>query len=175
MAAIFTLVSAVPTDKIISGISNIFKNKPSPNDWQGWDALDAKYNSPAGNQAAYWTVNNGNSVPNEALNIIQYLTKKRDGFNLVYQAGLTSRFWMNQSDFIQKLGSKLVAGGYKNEANQLIQQYKDMLAQQAQPQSQQQAPAPPPEKPKSKLIWYVGGGVALLAVGLTIYFVARKK
>jgi hypothetical protein len=177
LISISSLMSSVPTDKILSGISGIFQNKPSPNDWQGWDALDARYNSPVGNQAAYWTANNGDSVSNEALNVIQYLTKKQNGFNQVYEAGL-GKYWMNQNDFIQKIGSKLIAGGYRNEANQIIQQYKDMLTQnqggkENLPKTNKEEPK---MKSKSNLVWYISGGVALLLIGgLTIYFVKKKN
>lgn len=60
--------------------------KPNPNDWKGWDALDSQYNSPPGNQPYHWVINDGDSIENEAANIISYINGKANGLGNILTA-----------------------------------------------------------------------------------------
>jgi hypothetical protein len=92
------------------------KGQPNPNDWQGWNALDAKNRQPIGTSVISWIISDGDSIQNEALNILQYInnygTNNVLGYNSFYNRTIT----------VQDIANKLQRGGYANEANMLIQQ-----------------------------------------------------
>ena len=84
----------IPVDPISLGIEVVMaaipyimnainKGKPSPNDWQGWVALDSKNGQPIGTNAITWIIKDGQSIQNEALNILQYIRNygTQDVFN----------------------------------------------------------------------------------------------
>jgi len=105
------LVSAIPY--VMSAINN---GKPNPNDWQGWNALDSKNGFPIGTNAIYWILNDGQSIQNEALNILQYI--QQYGTSNV----LTFNSHFGKTITVDDLANKLSRGGYVNEASQLIAQ-----------------------------------------------------
>ena len=90
---------------------SLFKNKPNPNDWMGWDALDVKIGAPIGTNALQWVILDGDSVQNEALNIVSYIkangTKNLLGFSK----------WFNRTITINDIADKLARGGFLEEAN----------------------------------------------------------
>ena len=90
---------------------SLFKNKPNPNDWMGWDALDVKIGAPFGTNALQWVILDGDSVQNEALNIVSYIkangTKNLLGFSK----------WFNRTITINDIADKLARGGFLEEAN----------------------------------------------------------
>ena len=90
---------------------SLFKNKPNPNDWMGWDALDVKIGAPIGTNALQWVILDGDSVQNEALNIVSYIkangTKNLLGFSK----------WFNRNITINDIADKLARGGFIEEAN----------------------------------------------------------
>ena len=90
---------------------SLFKNKPNPNDWMGWDALDIKIGAPIGTNALQWVILDGDSVQNEALNIVSYIkangTKNLLGFSK----------WFNRNITINDIADKLARGGFIEEAN----------------------------------------------------------
>jgi len=90
---------------------SLFKNKPNPNDWMGWDALDVKIGAPIGTNALQWVILDGDSVQNEALNIVSYIkangTKNLLGFSK----------WFNRTITINDIADKLARGGFIEEAN----------------------------------------------------------
>jgi hypothetical protein len=90
---------------------SLFKNKPNPNDWMGWDALDTKIGAPIGTNALQWVILDGDSVQNEALNIVSYIkangTKNLLGFSK----------WFNRNITINDIADKLARGGFIEEAN----------------------------------------------------------
>jgi hypothetical protein len=90
---------------------SLFKNKPNPNDWMGWDALDIKIGAPIGTNALQWVILDGDSVQNEALNIVSYIkangTKNLLGFSK----------WFNRTITINDIADKLARGGFLEEAN----------------------------------------------------------
>jgi hypothetical protein len=103
------LVSAIPY--VISAIN---KGKPNPNDWQGWNALDSKNGYPIGTNAAGWIINDGQSIQNEALNILQYIQQYGTSNVITYNSHY------GKTITIDDLANKLRRGGYVNEATQLL-------------------------------------------------------
>jgi hypothetical protein len=96
----------------------MFENKPNPNDWQGWDASDVRIKAPKGTNAINWIINDGDSVQNEALNLVRYIQANGTG-NILGRST-----WFNRTITIEDLADKLSRGGYGQEAAQLVQQSK---------------------------------------------------
>jgi len=151
------LVVKVVTSAIPFIMNAINKGKPNPNDWQGWVGLDNKNRQPIGTNAITWIINDGQSIENEALNILQYIA------NYGTQDVLTYNSYFNRTITAEDLANKLRRGGYVNEANQLIQQT--------------QTPAPIQSannflsnitKSSSSLLLYIG-------IGLGLFFILKKK
>jgi len=103
------LISAIPYV-----INSINRGKPNPNDWMGWNALDGEKGYPIGTNAISWIINDGQSIQNEALNILQYIQ------NYGYDNVLTYNSYYQKTITAQDLANKLRRGGYVNEANQLL-------------------------------------------------------
>jgi len=90
-------------------------NKANPNDWKGWDAQDRQKGIPVGNGAGYWVLNDGDSIPNEASNILSWIQANNInqviGFNKIANRNVTF------NDIINKLRK----GGLNQEADILVQ------------------------------------------------------
>jgi len=99
---------------VVKSLVNLFANKPNPNDWQGYDALDRKINAPIGTNAINWVINDGDSVQNEALNIVRYI--QANGTKNI----LGRSTWFNRTITIEDVADKLSRGGFGKEAAQLI-------------------------------------------------------
>lgn len=102
----------------VSSLVNLFANKPNPNDWQGWDASDVRIKAPKGTNAINWIINDGDSVQNEALNLVRYIQANGTG-NILGRST-----WFNRTITIEDIADKLSRGGYGQEAAQLVQQSK---------------------------------------------------
>lgn len=91
----------------LTALSSILKGGgPNPNDWQGW--------SPTGADARHWTRNNGDSVQNEAVNILSWI--KANGIQKMFESSNGV-----PAVTIQDIANKLNAGGFTTEAQQLVQ------------------------------------------------------
>jgi len=110
----YTVIADVVISAIPFVISAINRGKPNPNDWQGWDALDSKKGYPIGTNAISWIINDGQSISNEALNILQYIQ------NYGYDNVLTYNSYYQRTITAQDLANKLKRGGFVNEANKLL-------------------------------------------------------
>jgi hypothetical protein len=132
-------------------INSINKGKPNPNDWQGWVALDSKYGQPIGTSAITWIIKDGQSIENEALNILQYIR------NYGTQDVLTYNSFFNRTITAEDLANKLRRGGYINEANQLIQQTKSPIPSLSNI-----------TKSTSSILLYLG-------IGLGLFLILKKK
>ena len=102
----------------VTTLVGLFANKPNPNDWKGWDASDVRIRAPKGTNAINWVINDGDSVQNEALNIVRYI-----------QANGTANIlgpstWFNRTITIEDVADKLSRGGFQQEAQQLVAQSK---------------------------------------------------
>jgi len=102
----------------VSSLINLFANKPNPNDWQGYDASDRRINAPIGTNAINWIINDGDSVQNEALNVVRYIQANGTKNILGYSK------WFNRTITIEDVADKLSRGGFGAEAAQLVQQSK---------------------------------------------------
>jgi len=91
-------------------LANLFSNKPNPQDWVGWDALDQQIGAPTGTNVLNWVINDGDSVENEALNIVSYIKSK--GLNNL--VGYST--WFKRTITIDDIADKLRRGGFPQEA-----------------------------------------------------------
>lgn len=106
---------------VLNLLSGIFGgSRPNPNDWMGWDALDSQYNSAPGSSPAHWVLNDGDSVPNEAANIISYIKNKNGGLGKVVQE-VMNQARVNADQALSKLYSKLEKGGFADAASAIRQ------------------------------------------------------
>jgi len=148
----FTAVVDIAVAVIPFIIAAINRGKPNPNDWQGWNALDSQMGFPIGTNVTGWIIKDGDSIQNEALNILQYI--RAYGTNNV----LTYNSHWNKTITAQDLANKLRRGGYENEANQLLTQATSPQIVQNVQQTIQ----------KSNFLLYAG-----IALGLILIF--KKK
>jgi hypothetical protein len=102
-------------------LADLFSNRPNPNDWVGWDALDQQIGAPTGTNVLNWVINDGDSVENEALNIISYIKSK--GFNNLI--GYSS--WFKRTITLDDIADKLKRGGFLAEANAFKEQYTNEI------------------------------------------------
>lgn len=95
-----------PYTSIISTALTLFigNNAPNPNDWKGWTPGDVKH----------WVSNDGDSIKNEAVNIISYI--KAHGLTDIVDS---DSFGVNRVT-VDQIANKLSRAGYSNEANQLL-------------------------------------------------------
>lgn len=147
-----TIGIKIVTSAIPFIIAAINRGKPNPNDWQGWNALDSQMGFPIGTNVTGWIIKDGDSIQNEALNILQYI--RAYGTNNV----LTYNSHWNKTITAQDLANKLRRGGYENEANQLLTQATSPQIVQNVQQTIQ----------KSNFLLYAG-----IALGLILIF--KKK
>ena len=148
---------------IVSTISNFlpivqgfFSNQANPNDWKGWDAQDRQKGIPVGNGAGYWVLTDGDSIPNEASNILSWIQANNInqviGFNKILNRNVTF------NDIINKLRK----GGLNQEA--------DYLVSKQSPLSNLFAPSSSNSTQAGISPWII---VALAGAG--IYFFTKKK
>lgn len=118
----FVLPIGLDDVKNITGIiTNLFGNRPNPNDWKGWEKQDKERGSAVGVTAQHWTINDGDSIPNEALNIIRWI----ENYGLQTVVGYDS--WHKKNVTIQDLANKLQRGGFPQEAQLFLQQTNSIL------------------------------------------------
>lgn len=114
-------VSLDEIQNITSVIANLFGNKPNPNDWMGWASLDSKIGAPLGTGARSFVIKDGDSVQNEALNLVRWI----ESMGLQTVLGYDS--WHKRNITMQDLANKLQRGGYANEAQLFMQQGNSVL------------------------------------------------
>ncbi len=157
---------------IFGGFEDLFDifggSAPSPDDWKGWDSVDKQYSSPLGTQAVHWTLEDGDSVENEAGNIWSYLNSGRGLQNMLETPTAKS---MGKDPFLARLVNKLQRGGRTNEANEIT---KSMASggtkatapgtTPAPPAGSGIPPAPPAAGKDNTMMYVVGGALALLLI-----------
>jgi hypothetical protein len=99
----------------VTTLLGLFSNKPNPRDWEGWDAMDRRLGYPFGTGPINWVINDGDSIQNEALNIVSWI--RSNGLEPVLQ--YNSHF--GRAITIDQLADKLRRGGFPQEA----QAFKD--------------------------------------------------
>ena len=137
-------------DSFLPIVQGFFSNKANPNDWKGWDALDIRNKQPLGTSAAYWVNRDGDSVSNEASNILSYIVA--NDINKVTSNGVT----------FDNIIAKLRKGGLNQEADTLIKKQN--------PISNFFAPLTDNTKKAG-----INPFVLLALAGAGIYFFTRKK
>ena len=91
----------------ISLVSNIVgSGGPNPNDWKGWHS--------DGSDARHWILNDGDSVPNEAVNVLKYIQAHG-------MATLLSGDAANRAVTVSEIANKLSRGGFGAQAAQFLQ------------------------------------------------------
>ncbi len=104
--------------QLVSTLTELFGKKPNPNDWKGWEALDQKYQAPKGYNAQSWVIQDGDSVTNEALNIVQWI--KAYGIETVINDNWAIKKNFGRNVTIEDLADKLSRGGFPMEAEQFL-------------------------------------------------------
>jgi len=137
-------------------LTELFANKPNPNDWMGWDALDVKIGAPSGTNVLQWVILDGDSVENEALNIVSYIKAK--GFSKL----LGYSTWFKRTITINDIADKLARGGFQQEAAMLRS-------------GKQISPVTPGITPGSTNVAGINIWVILALAGAGIYLVTKKK
>lgn len=113
--------------EILSIISGIFGNRPNPNDWQGWDEQDANSGYPyTGRSTMGWTISDGDSISNEASNVLSYIKNKVSG-DLTF---MTKKAGDIGPVTPAQLKSKMQRGGFAQYADQLANQLQTIYNRQ---------------------------------------------
>lgn len=100
---------------IVKTLSNLFNaGGPNPDDWKGWNQLDNKIGAPAGTNAINWVINDGDSITNEAVNILSYINQY--GINSIM--GYSS--WFKRNITVNMVADKLKRAGMVQQANDLL-------------------------------------------------------
>ena len=137
-------------------VTELFANKPNPNDWMGWDALDTKIGAPSGTNVLQWVILDGDSVQNEALNIVSYIKAKGLSKLLGYST------WFNRTITINDIADKLARGGFQQEAA-IIRAGKQIT------------PITPGSTPGTTTVAGMNIWVILALAGAGIYLISKKK
>ena len=111
--------------QLIDTLSALFASKPNPNDWMGWEALDRSVGQPVGTQVQNWVLIDGDSVQNEALNIVQWIKNKGIESVLSKNSAITAKFGRGVT--IADIADKLSRGGFPQEAAQFLEANKPSL------------------------------------------------
>ncbi len=114
--------------KAIETLTALFANKPNPNDWVGWDEQDRSLGQWEGSSVRGYVLNDGDSVQNEALNIVSYIKSK--GIDKLVNSGnkvtIQGKGWRDVT--IDEIVDKLSRGGYGQEARSIQQSYNNALS-----------------------------------------------
>lgn len=103
---------------LVAALVGLFASKPNPNDWKGWAALDQQYQAPKGYNAQSWVLQDGDSVQNEALNIVQWV--KNYGIDTVVNDNWAIKKNFGRNVTLEDLADKLRRGGFPAEADQFL-------------------------------------------------------
>ena len=166
-------------NNIFKSLSSLFGgSKPNENDYKGWDDLDKSIGAPKGDSPSYWVLHDGDSIQNEAKNIVSYIRASPDNLQnmMLSNWGKT----VQSEIFLNKLIDKLNRGGQKDAVNAIknVGNNTSNLGTSANintSSGSNPAIIPPPVKKTN--YWLIGGiAVGSIAViGTIIYLVVRKK
>jgi hypothetical protein len=96
-----------------------FGNVPNPDDWKGWAALDGQYGAPVGYNAQSWVLQDGDSVQNEAVNIISWINNY--GIDTVVNDNWAIKKNFGRNVTIQDVVNKLRRANFNQEADAILQ------------------------------------------------------
>jgi len=114
--------------EIVSVITDLFKTKPNPNDWVGWDQQDKSNSQWDGSSVRGYVLNDGDNVQNEALNIVSYINAR--GLDVLTNSGhpttIPGTGWRDVT--IEEIANKLQRGGFPQEAAAILQKKNNPIA-----------------------------------------------
>lgn len=144
--------------KIANALKDLFGSKDVPgNYWMAWDSIDMQYGNPIGSQAQHWIVFDGDSVQNEALNIIAYI--RANGIDRVIAENATTKRDFGRYVTVDDLINKIKKAGYTAEAEEIRK-----LAEETSPGSTSSS---------TKAGMNIFVTVAL--IGAAVFFLLKKK
>ena len=109
--------------KIAQLLQSLFGKKDAPGDyWKAWDRIDDQYGNPRGAQAQHWVMFDGDSVQNEALNILAYI--RANGIEKVLAPNSTTKRDAGRYLTPDDLLNKLRRAGYQQEADEIEREIK---------------------------------------------------
>lgn len=127
-------VKAEQLAKVVQSIISIFGKKDAPGDyWKAWERIDQQYNNPIGSSAQHWIWRDGDSVQNEALNILSYIRNNDPDLTKVLSPNSTTLRDSGRYITFEDLLNKLRRGGYQSEAAQIKTIYDQLTAPPDQP------------------------------------------
>lgn len=94
-----------------------FGNVPNPDDWKGWAALDGQYGAPVGYNVQSWVLQDGDSVQNEAVNIISWINNY--GIETVVNDNWAIKKNFGRNVTLQDVINKLRRANFNQEADQI--------------------------------------------------------
>jgi hypothetical protein len=114
-------IGVIPIDTIIeigTKLKDLFSNKDVPgNYWMAWDDIDRQYGNPIGAQPQHWIVFDGDSIQNEALNVVAYI--RRNGLTNVLSQNATTLRDFGRYITLDDLINKLKKAGFAPEADEI--------------------------------------------------------
>jgi hypothetical protein len=118
--AFFGPQAGVAAGKIVKTIENLFGAKDDPSGyWKAWKQQDADNNFDVNSSVQWWIMTDGDSVSNEAANIVSYI--KQYGLNIFNQSQHIYQT-LGRYATVNDLITKLQRGG-QSEVAQQLQQY----------------------------------------------------
>ena len=142
-------------------LSSLFGRRDAPGDyWKAWERIDQQYSNPIGSSAQHWIMIDGDSVQNEALNLISYIQNNDPDLVKVLSPNRVTMRDTGRYATFEDLLDKLRRGGFRTEADQIKAVYDQLNA--------------PPDKPGTTK----AGMNILLTVGLVgaaAFFLLKKK
>lgn len=154
--------SGIVVGALANLISSIFPSGGgTPNDWQGWDALDVQYNrGQLGTSAASHIkaiINNTDSNPKlAAQNILSWIASKgNNGLNLICTTFNTGHDLNGQTVTINDVLNALTKAGYPSQGQALYNYYQQSIAPQT-------TTTLSTSSSKINPLFLVGGGILLI-------------
>lgn len=92
------------------------------NYWMAWESIDQQYGNPIGASAQHWIMFDGDSVQNEALNIVAYIRAKDPDLQKILAENSTTLRDAGRYVTVNDLLDKLKRGGYEREALEIKNQ-----------------------------------------------------
>lgn len=129
------------------------------NYWMAWESIDQQYGNPIGASAQHWIMFDGDSVQNEALNIIAYIRANDPDLQKILSENSTTLRDAGRYVTVNDLLDKLKRGGYAREADEIRKQL-------------QASPIPglgPVTTAKTNML------VTFALIGAALFFVLKKK
>ena len=154
--------------QLVDTLSSLFGGRDNPQDyWQAWDRIDQQYGNQPGAGVQHWIMTDGDSVQNEALNIMSYFSwyiQNRDpqtAYNLLLGKNATTLRDTGRYVTFDDLIDKLNRGGYSNEAIQLKETYNSLSVK--------------PDGGKSPILGGTNMFVTIALIGAAAFFLFKRK